>query len=103
LISWKAVKAIEAYVHGIDYPAFVAKGIIQAAVERKFEIIGEAWNRLQREDADVFAQITGAQRIISFRNILAHGYDVIDPAIVWDIIKNHLPVLEAETEGLLAT
>ncbi|HEX7343817.1 MAG TPA: HepT-like ribonuclease domain-containing protein [bacterium] len=98
----EAVKEIEAYVLGIDYVAFLSQSVTQAAVERKFEIIGEALNRLQREDAEVFGQITGAQRIISFRNILAHGYDVIDRAIVWDIIKNHMPILRAESEKLLA-
>ncbi|MBK7915976.1 MAG: DUF86 domain-containing protein [Chloroflexi bacterium] len=31
------------------------------------------------------------QRIISFRNVLAHGYDVISNRIVWDIIQNDCP------------
>lgn len=97
-----AIKEIESYAQGLDCSRFLAHGMAQAAVERKFEIIGEALNRLQRVDPSVFARLTDAQRILGFRNILAHGYDVIDYAIVWDIITNHLPILKTEVEGLLA-
>lgn len=97
----QAIKEIESYVAGLDYSAFLAQNVTQAAVERKFEIIGEALNRLMREDEFVFKQITGARRIIDFRNILAHGYDVVDPAIVWDIISNHLSLLRSEITRLL--
>jgi len=97
-----AINEIESYAQGLDCSGFLAHGMAQAAVERKFEIIGEALNRLQRVDSSVFARITDAHRILSFRNILAHGYDVIDHAIVWDIITNHLAALKTEVEALLA-
>jgi len=97
----EAVKEIEGYVKGIDYAVFSAQSITQAAVERKFEIIGEALNRLLRDDAGVFGRIAEGQRIIGFRNILAHGYDIVDRAIIWDIIKNHLSVLRSDVERLL--
>lgn len=97
----EAIKEIESYAQEIDCSRFLTHGMAQAAVERKFEIIGEALNRLQGIDPSVFSQITDAQRIIGFRNILAHGYDVIDYAIVWDIVTNHLPILKTEVEDLL--
>lgn len=98
----EAIREIESYAQGLDYSVFMAHGMAQAAVERKCEIIGEALNRLQRVDPSLFARITDAQRILGFRNILAHGYDVIDHAIVWDIITNHLPILKTEVERLLS-
>lgn len=98
----EAIKEVESYVQGLDCSGFLAHGMAQAAVERKFEIIGEALNRLQRVDPSVFARITDARRVLGFRNILAHGYDVVDHAIVWDIITNHLPILKTEVESLLA-
>jgi uncharacterized protein with HEPN domain len=97
----EATKEIQTYVGDIGYSTYLSENMVQSAVERKFEIIGETLNRLQRSDAIIFKEITNAQRIIDFRNILAHGYDVIDPAIVWDIIKNHLPTLRMQIENLL--
>lgn len=73
----------------------------RAAVERKFEIIGEALNRLYREDDEALSQIRDYQRIIGFRNILAHGYDAIDQHLVWDAVQNHLPLLREDVERLI--
>ena len=42
-------------------------------------------------------------RIIGFRNILIHGYDTVDDAIVWGAVKDRLPVLIVEIRGLLRT
>ncbi len=97
-----ALTAIEAYTAGLDFPAFGHNGMIQAAVERKFEIVGEALNRVQRVDADLFDRIPQARRIVGFRNILAHGYDVIDPEVVWDVIANHLLPLKDSLQQALA-
>jgi len=59
----------------------------QAAVERKFEIIGEACVRLREQAPDVFSEIPSASQIMGFRNRLIHGYDNVDDAIVWDVIS----------------
>jgi uncharacterized protein with HEPN domain len=74
----------------------------QAAVERKFEIIGEALNRISASDPAILKRISGYRRIIGFRNVISHGYDVVDLEIVWDAVRNHLPVLIREVEELLA-
>jgi uncharacterized protein with HEPN domain len=73
----------------------------QAAVERKFEIIGEALNRLSRIDADLLATITNYRSIISFRNILAHVYDTIEDRVVWGIIETDLEQLLHDAIRLL--
>ena len=69
-------------------------------MERKCEIIGEACNRLSLRDEGVFEKITHAPQIIGFRNRLIHGYDAVDHAIVWDVVKNKLPLLKAEVDSL---
>ncbi len=53
-------------------------------------------------DPRVAAQIGNYTQIISFRNLLIHGYDLIDDQQVWQVIQNDLRVLIAAVEGLLA-
>ncbi|MBC2601237.1 HepT-like ribonuclease domain-containing protein [Puniceicoccus vermicola] len=73
---------------------------LQLIVEREFEIIGEAMNRLQRADEAAFAKITHGHRIIGTRNILAHGYDIIDHRILWDAFHQDLPKLLEDLKSL---
>ena len=73
----------------------------RAAVERKFEVMGEACTRLRDRFPDVFEEVSDARQMISFRNRLIHGYDSVDDAIVWDIIMRKLPVLGRQVDDLL--
>jgi uncharacterized protein with HEPN domain len=76
--------------------------LLRQAVERNFEIIGEAVGRLAKLDQATAAKIGDYQQIISFRNLLIHGYDLIDESQVWDVIQSNLPTLEQEVSSLLA-
>jgi uncharacterized protein with HEPN domain len=75
--------------------------LLRQAIERNFEIIGEAVGRLAKADPDLAARIGQHAQIISFRNLLIHGYDLIDHALVWHVIQHDLPVLEVEVAVLL--
>lgn len=86
---------------GATFDSFIQDRIVRQAVERNFEIIGEAMNRLSRRDPDVVARISVPEQIISFRNTLIHGYDAIDYPTVWQAIQSSLPVLRAEVNMLL--
>ncbi len=99
----QAAKDIREFTGGLTYARYVADAKTQAAVERKFEIIGEALNRIKRMDRSLVATIPDYERIISFRNIISHGYDIINPAIVWDVVQNHLPSLERVVQDLLGS
>ena len=46
-------------------------------------------------------KVSGYHRIIGFRNILIHGYDIIDEMIVWKAVENHLPILVKEVKEIL--
>lgn len=74
--------------------------LLRQAVERNFEIIGEAMGRLAREGPDTASRIGEYERIIAFRNVLIHGYDLVDDELVWDTIHSKLPVLVREVEEL---
>jgi len=75
--------------------------LIRSAVEPNFEIIGEALNRIRRTDPATAARVPEHDDIIAFRNLLIHGYDVVDHARVWQVIKDDLPRLQEQVEKLL--
>jgi uncharacterized protein with HEPN domain len=75
--------------------------LLRQAVERNFEIIGEAVGRLAKVDPATAAKIDKYQQIISFRNLLIHGYDLIDEVQVWEVIQTSLPTLETEVAAIL--
>ncbi|MGB0766511.1 MAG: DUF86 domain-containing protein [Phycisphaeraceae bacterium] len=64
-------------------------------------MIGEALKRLGRVDPVTLQHIKGHQKIIAFRNIIAHGYDILDDAIVWQVIEDYLPRLLEQVEQAL--
>ncbi|MBN2212326.1 MAG: DUF86 domain-containing protein [Sedimentisphaerales bacterium] len=97
----QAAEEINEFVAGMDFKAYQNKSVVRRAVERNFEIIGEGLNRIKHSDRDILEKITEHHRIIRFRNILIHGYDIVDEAIVWQAVIKHLPVLVGEIKEIL--
>ena len=88
-------------VSGKSIELFRKDRLLCQAIERNFEIIGEALNKLKKSDPQTIELINYYPRIIAFRSILAHGYDVLDRDIIWHIIQSNLPQLLHEVEGLI--
>jgi len=76
--------------------------VLRSAVERQFEIIGEALAQLARIDAATAQKVPDLRQIIGFRNVLIHGYATVDPARVWRVIADNLPPLRAALATHLA-
>jgi uncharacterized protein with HEPN domain len=74
--------------------------LLELALVRLLEIIGEAANRVPREGRARYPEIPWHQ-IVSLRNRLIHGYDAVDLDILWQIIEHDLPPLIAALETLL--
>jgi uncharacterized protein with HEPN domain len=81
------------------FEEYESNPMLQDAVERNLEIIGEAVNKLLILIPDI--PLTNSRRIVDARNKIIHGYDEIENAQVWGIIINHLPVLKHEVTYLL--
>ena len=97
----QAAKEIQDFVSGISFKEYQNQPLTKRAVERDFEIIGEALNRIKYTDDELLEKISEHHRIIGFRNILIHGYDIVDEAIVWQAVTNHLPILVREIKEIL--
>lgn len=97
----QAAEEIKDFVCGMDFKTYQDNTITQRAIERDFEIIGEALNRIKNTDGELLEKVSEHQRIIGFRNILIHGYDVVDEAIVWQAVTKHLPILVREVKEIL--
>jgi uncharacterized protein with HEPN domain len=98
----QAANAIDEFIAGLDAAGYVRNALVRAAVERQFEIIGEALNRLAKIAPDLARQVPHLREIIGFRNVLIHGYVMIDHARVWRIAKTALPSLHMAVSSLLA-
>ena len=93
---WDAQHAAElamGFVSGMERAEFLTNELVQAAVERKLEIVGEALNKLRRFFPEVAAEIPALGQAVGMRNILAHEYGSVNPLMVWDTVTNHVPVL----------
>jgi len=99
----RAAEAVQAFLRGKTYEAFVEDDLVRSAVERQLQIIGEALSQLARIDPRIASNVAELRRIIAFRNILVHGYAAIDYDTVWRLIEDKLPELQANLQALLRT
>jgi len=97
----EAGKYILEFTKGMPVEEYCTNELVKSAVERKFAIIGEALVRLREEYPELLERITDHEKIIGFRNVLVHGYDIIEATTVWSAIENNLQKLLDETEALL--
>lgn len=89
----RAAELIRTFVDAKEWTDYVDDVMLRSAVERQFELVGEALNRLARVDPETAEQIVDLPRIVAFRNVLIHGYATIDDAIVWQAATGRLPHL----------
>jgi uncharacterized protein with HEPN domain len=74
--------------------------LLRSAIKRQLLIVGEAIRQLRDVDLSLVLQISEYKRIIDFRNVLAHGYDVVSVDIIWQVVNDKLPVLLQETRAI---
>ena len=95
-----AGEAILRYIDGVSFEAFAATDEKRAAVERQVFVIGEAAARLPDEWKQQRPAVPW-RKIVGLRNLLAHGYWVIDAEELWDVARNKVPEFVAELRPLL--
>lgn len=96
----KAIEHIEMFTDNIrSFADYSADLLIRRGVEREIEIIGEAMSQLLKLQPQL--DIPNARRIVDTRNRIIHGYDSVDDAVVYGIIRRHLPALKADLNKLI--
>lgn len=97
----EACKRLTVFTEGRTLDDYLTDELLRSAVERQFEIIGEALSRLRQIDPRLATQIHEYRRIIAFRNILIHGYASIRSDTVWGVVQSDLPKLLRQVSELL--
>jgi uncharacterized protein with HEPN domain len=96
----ESINSIEKYLGDKpDFNNYLSNKMLRRAIEREFEIMGEAMNKIHGLDPNI--KISSKKQIINMRNRVIHGYDKIDDEIVWGTILKHLPILKSEIFNLL--
>jgi len=97
-----AGKRIGSFLGEMPASEYRTNELVKSAVERQFEIIGEALGNAVKARPELRERITALPRVIAFRNQLAHGYFGIDPDVVWAVAHDHLPELLRQLRAILS-
>jgi len=81
-----------------NFNSFKSDILLQRAVERDLEIIGEAIRKIIEIDPTI--SISSAKLIIGLRNIISHAYDSVEPEMIWGIIQKNIPILSVEIKKI---
>ena len=95
-----AARAIRRFSKGKSFEDYCSDDMLASAIERKFEIIGEALNRIRKTHSEDLNVISDWPAIIGFRNILAHAYDHVEDSVVWGIVVGQIPEFIRELESI---
>lgn len=99
--SRDACARIRDFLKAVPVDTFLASALLQSAVERQLEIIGEALGAGAKEDDSLVEMIPDLPRIVGLRNRLIHGYDSVDPELVWDVAQTKISDLQKQLEAVL--
>jgi uncharacterized protein with HEPN domain len=96
----RCIAEVEIFCQGKTFHDFQEDRGLQLIVERELEIIGEALARLRREHPALADHVPDIHKIVGLRNVLAHGYDILEHEILWDIVVNKLSVLKRDLQAM---
>ena len=96
-----ACRAIYSFVDGRTFDDYEQDEMLRSAVERKFEIIGEALNQASREDEEAETVVPDLPKIVGLRNRLIHAYASVNNLAIWTIVRDDLPALTEQLKTAL--
>ena len=99
----QAAQRCHEHVGDMDEAAFLADRKTQDAVIRTLEVIGEAANNIKKSHPDFVAEHPEIPfgQAIGMRNVLSHGYFLVDLPAVWAAVQTDLPPLRQSLRSVL--
>ena len=96
----QAIAKIQQFTANLSFEDYLDSVLVQSAVERQLEILGEAAGRISPDFRSTHSDINW-RRIIGLRNILIHRYDDIQQQVVWEVLVSNLVPLRTQLEECL--
>ena len=97
----EACDLIAEFVSGKTFSDYQQDRMLRSAIERQFEIVGEALLGLLRIAPDLQKRVSDTRRIVAFRNRLIHGYASVADEVVWGVVETNLNLLRQEIAQLI--
>ena len=97
----KACEAILAFVGNRTFEDYDSDLMLRSAVERQLMIVGEALNKASQIDGTLEEHIPEKRDVVRLRNIIAHGYAIVENATVWGILQADVPRMHEQVRQLL--
>ncbi|MFM9958492.1 MAG: DUF86 domain-containing protein [Phycisphaerales bacterium] len=85
-----------------NFEGYVSDMVIRSAIERQLMIVGEAVARLRDLDRSIAERLGPVESIVGFRNILVHGYHMVNHEVVWRIASEDAPEIVARAAATRA-
>ena len=85
----QAAEKVSRFIDNKNFNDYKSDDLLKSGIERQFEVMGEALNQLSKIDTLIINKISNYQQIISFRNILIHGYADVDDRLDINNDKNN--------------
>jgi len=95
-----ALREVRTFVEGETYESFLQNRMLQNAVMRYFEVVGEAARRVSSGFREANPEVPW-QLIGDFRNKLIHGYSSLDLEVIRNTATDDAPMLLSRIEGLV--
>lgn len=96
-----AAGRIQRFLGDTPFESYRDDEVLRSAVERQFEIMGEALRRLRDIDPETAALVPEVKRIVGMRNVLAHGYAVVNDHVVWETATERVHEVEDAVARIL--
>ncbi|MDI6450068.1 HepT-like ribonuclease domain-containing protein [Anaerobaca lacustris] len=97
----QACETLSQFVEGKRFADYDSDLLLRSAVERQLMIVGEALSQATRMDEELADHIENARDIINLRNVIVHGYTVVENETIWGILQADVPKLRNQVARLL--